>query len=385
MSEHELIDELRAGRFDAMASAELRARVREIAAEAPPRRSLVRRHLSWRRATLVFAPACLAALAAAAILQGVVSSGGEERDAARVRLISRTVPEPEASWKSAPLPSSPSGTLDPSTYSTIAVPGRTAFERKAALAAPPTHDARTLSSATLPSGRRLVDYRVQMRLRVDSTDDLSNATVRAMRVARSLGGYVVNVDYSTPGARSGDAVLVLRVPTRQMQTALLRLSNLGTIVSQAVSLVDLQKAFNKEAARIGKLGTEVGRLRSQLDNLNLSAEERARIEEQLEYLALQLRAATRQHKATKERGNLGTIRVALTTAKKKQQVVPAVPDKPTRFDRAMDDAGAILARELTWGLYAAIVGFPFALLLALALFSEKGRRRRSERRLLARA
>jgi hypothetical protein len=248
---------------------------------------------------------------------------------------------------------------------------------------PPFRRAVTLSSATLPSGRRLVDYRVRMRLRVPNNDGLSNATVRAMRVARRLGGYVVNVRYSTPGAQNGDATLVLRVPTAQMQTALLRLSELGTIVSQAVSLVDLQKAFNKEAARIGKLGTQVGRLRTRLQDDSLSFEERAKIEEQLEYLKLELGAASRQHTATKERGRLGTISIALFARQKHAQ--PVVPQTPTRFDRAFDDAGGILAKELTWGLYAAIVGAPFALLLLFAMFGERGRRRRSERRLLARA
>src|SRR5205823_1249819 len=47
------------------------------------------------------------------------------------------------------------------------------------------------------SPARLQRYQATLRLRVENVDSLSTATKRAQRVARSLGGYVGQVQYST--------------------------------------------------------------------------------------------------------------------------------------------------------------------------------------------
>jgi hypothetical protein len=364
MSQRDVVDELKAGRFDALASPELRARVREIAGQAPVRRPSRFEHFSWRRTSLVLVPAALTAVAAVAVVQGLAGSGsGDLKTHNRAAIASAVQAAAPNTWKTATRPPADERTLSSAS-------------RKAPAAT---------SASALPPGRRLTDYRVRMRLRLDDVNGLSKATVNAMRIARRLGGYVVNVAYSTPGATHGDAVLVLRVPTVHMQTALLRLSDLGTITSQAVSLVDLQKAYNTEAQRLGKLATQVGRLRTQLQNPDLDSATRERLQEQLGYLKLELNGVARQHHATRERGRLGTLRVTLFTKPAKKKQPAALPQAPSRFDRALGDAGGILTRELTWGLYAAIVGAPFALLLCFGLFGERSRRRRTERQLLARS
>src|SRR5262245_7769439 len=83
--DHEaIVNQIRTARI--AASPELRARVREIAAQAPtadssrPRRS---RELPWRRAFLVLAPAAVAVAIAGALTIGLATSGGSsEQDAA---------------------------------------------------------------------------------------------------------------------------------------------------------------------------------------------------------------------------------------------------------------------------------------------------------------
>jgi hypothetical protein len=368
MSQREVVDELRAGRFDALASPELRARVREIAADAPERRPSRFEHFSWRRTSLVLVPAALTAVAAVAVVQGLAGSGGDELNASqRQGTIAYAAAEKRAPQK------------------TEADQPPAADARALSQAAAPEKSVPAPKASALPPGRRLTDYRVRMRVRLADVNGLSKATVSAMRITRRYGGYVVSVAYSTPGAQHGDAVLLLRVPNEHMQTALLKLSSLGTIVSQAVSLVDLQKVYNAEAKRLGVLATQVGRLRTQLQNPDLDSATRERLQEQLEYQKLQLNAVAKQHRATRERGNLGLVTLSLTTSKTKKAVVPVVPQEPTRFDRALEDAGAILAKELTWGLYAGIVAAPFLILLAFALFGGRARRRQSERALLARS
>ncbi|MFN2466962.1 MAG: hypothetical protein ABR521_02345, partial [Gaiellaceae bacterium] len=148
----DLVRELRSGRV--AAPPELRERVRAIAAPVPePRPSLFER-VRLRRAALVLVPVSLAAVVSAAMVQGLVSSG--ERDAASSRTKRVLV----------------GGSLE-------------ALEGKA-----PPSTARDQDAASLPPGRRLVDYRIRMRLRVGNLEDLSRATVRTKRTVRRLGGYV---------------------------------------------------------------------------------------------------------------------------------------------------------------------------------------------------
>ena len=97
-----------------------------------------------------------------------------------------------------------------------------------------------------PSPTRLQLYRAQMTIRVDSTAELLNAaTRRAIRIARSLGGFVVSADLRTPEQSEGTSRLVLRVPTTKAQTAFERLAGIGTLVAQRVRLDDLQAGVNR--------------------------------------------------------------------------------------------------------------------------------------------
>ena len=85
-----------------------------------------------------------------------------------------------------------------------------------------------------------------MSLRVE---DLSAATQSAVRTTRRLGGYVAGADYST-GSDSGDSRLALRVPVQNVQTAIARFTDLGTIVSQHISVADLQEHFDTLGVRL---------------------------------------------------------------------------------------------------------------------------------------
>ena len=72
MSQPELLDQIRSARI--VASPELRARVRELAAVSPPVQP-PRRELPWRRWSLVLVPACLAVALAATLAVGLATSG----------------------------------------------------------------------------------------------------------------------------------------------------------------------------------------------------------------------------------------------------------------------------------------------------------------------
>jgi hypothetical protein len=58
---------------------------------------------------------------------------------------------------------------------------------------------------------------------------------------------------------------------------------------------------------------------------------------------------------------------------------------PSRFDRTIDDAAAVLVRELEILVYALVVIGPLLAIGGVAIAAGRAQRRRSDRRLLERA
>ena len=125
---------------------------------------------------------------------------------------------------------------------------------------PPPRRAAQAPAGFPPSPTRLQLYRAQMTIRVDSTAELNAATRRAIRIARSLGGFVVSADLRTPEQGEGTSRLVLRVPTTKAQTAFERLAGIGTLVAQRVRLDDLQAGVNRRNERIDDLQAQIAQL-----------------------------------------------------------------------------------------------------------------------------
>jgi Domain of unknown function (DUF4349) len=186
-----------------------------------------------------------------------------------------------------------------------------------------------------------------MRLRVD---DLSRATQKAVRQTRNLGGYVAAADYST-GETSGDSRLDLRVPAQNVQKAIASFTELGTILAQRISVADLQVGLDRLDARIVKA--------------RRAGDERA------------LKRLERSRDALVREGTYAKVSLDLTTAKPAEE-----QQEPGRFDRFWGDAGNILGKETIAVLYALVIVGPFAILLLLAFFAERTRRRRADHRLL---
>ena len=199
----------------------------------------------------------------------------------------------------------------------------------------------------LTSKSRLQQQQVSIRLRVD---DLSRATQTAVRQTRNLGGYVAAANYST-GDTSGDSRLDLRVPAQNVQKAIARFTELGTILAQRISVADLQAGLDRLEARIAKA-------RRAGDKRALKRLERSRV-------------------ALVREGTYAKVSLQLTTSKP-----AAKQEEPGRFDRFWGDAGDILGKEAIAVLYALVIVGPFAILAALTLFAERARRRRADQRLL---
>ena len=104
------------------------------------------------------------------------------------------------------------------------------------------------SGALAPARDRLQQYDAALTLRVHDADELSTRTQQAMRLVRSLGGFVVSASFDVPGRR-GVSTLVLRVPIGQVQAAIADLSGYGTLLAQKISIQDLQQRADRQAAR----------------------------------------------------------------------------------------------------------------------------------------
>ena len=224
--------------------------------------------------------------------------------------------------------------------------------------------------ALAPSQTRLQLYRAQMTIRVDSTAELNAATRRAIRIARSLGGFVASADLRTPEQGEGTSRLVLRVPTTKAQTAFERLAGIGTLVAQRVRLDDLQAGVNRRNERIDDLQAQI----AQLERRAARGED---VDEALAVLRAQLRQEQRAVEAATRRGRLATFTLTLTTA---DAAVAEEPDGD--IEHAARQALDLLDDVVAVALYVLILGGPLVLLAVVIWLLERRRRRRSDERLL---
>ena len=334
----------------------LRSRINALAEGESARRPTVFDRLTLRRALLVLAPAAVLVSVGAAAVQGIVSATSGGSPAQPVAGERRLMPVKGAPvWESAGDSNAPYATPNSAL----------------------THS----RSATVPtSPGRAQDYRAAVRLRVDDLDDLSAKTQQALRLTRRYGGYVVSVDYGNPRAGDGDARLELRVPVRRVQEALVAFSSLGAIVSQNVTIRDLQGQIDRLTRDIRRLRDRMAELRASLLDPTLTKAERARIEAQLTQTRAALNGLEQERRVLDRQGRFAKVSLGLTTRE-----AAAKQEQPGRIERAVDDAGSVLAKELAFSLYALIIASPFLVLTALALAGARAGRRRADQRLLERA
>jgi len=306
----------------------LRGRVLEL----EPRRMSPRRKL-----VLVVVPAALAVAVAAALVHGFVGSSPSPKTAATPPHVFRAAPS--------------AGNGGASTGSA---------QLSGAAAKVPSVGG---------SGARLQRTEASLELRVKNT---SAATTKATRIATALGGYAESVNYSSS---SRSASIVLRVPAQDVKTALARLAGLGSIVSQNLSVTDLQHLFQLESAQIAQMRRTVAALKTALKSPSLPDAQRVLLQIRLANAKRALALRLNARKGTVTAGT--TARISLTLSAK-SAVVP-VPHHRGRLGRMLHSAVGFLGLEGTIALYALIVASPLAFAAALLWSLREARRRRDER------
>jgi Domain of unknown function (DUF4349) len=342
----ELVRDLRA--LPTAAPPQLRERVRALG--EPGQKASAWDRLwafSPRRSLLVLAPVCVLGLLLAAVVHGVVSSGGgretltgvQGENGALVGGAARTPPVFGPATRKTPLD--------------LGLPG--------------------------PTPGRYQDYEAWMTVRVKDLQGLTDQTNEAMRIVGSFGGYVASVDQSTTAGQPGEAELVLRIPVTHVQDALMQLSQLGTVVDRHVSIRDLNRVVAQQRARILRLKLLIARATEALKG-SLPADVRLRLQLQLDEARRELTQATAAGKATLRAASLSRISLTLTTQK---AVTVTTKHSDGRIERAARNAASFLAAAGAVLLFLLIVLSPVVVLVALGIWGARAYRTREQRRLLA--
>jgi hypothetical protein len=298
-----------------------------------------------RRLVLVLALALVAAVAAA-IVHGLVSSSPNSQQTALQHL-------------------SPKAAYGPATH------GGSGGALSGQIGAVPGALARNLPSVAGASTRlQHTDASLEVRVK-----DTSAATTQATRIATSLGGYAQAVSYNSAPAGGGTASIVLRVPAQNVKAALARLERLGTLVSQNLSVTDLEHDLQLESAQIAQLRRTIAALRAALNNPALPDAQRVILQIRLAESKHALSQRLNARKGTITAGTTSRISLFLST----RNAVAPVPHRRGRLGRMVHSAVGFLGLEGTIVLYALIVVSPIALVAALLWSLREARRRRDER------
>jgi len=333
----DLIDELQASR--PVAPAALRARVRETARAPRAASPWERFRLPVRRVAVVAAPAVLALALVSAGAVGLSRSSERDVFSDAARPVEDTPQSVEKETLGATALGAPTGTRDSATGRAQRV------------------------SATLT-------------VEVSDSDAVSDAAQDAIDLTRRLGGHVVSSSVTT--GEQAAATMTVRVPVGKVQQAIAGLSGLGRIVSQQVTIDDLQASLDALERRQASLRNQVARIGARLDTESLEPEERAVLETRLQRLQLELRELRRGITATHAEARMSTIELTVATPE-----AGVVAPAPSRLERTLDEAFDVLVWEGVIVLALAIVLAPIALLGLAAWLGQRLYRRREDERLLS--
>ena len=343
MSQLDLLTQLRDAR--PVAPAEVRERIREIAAQAKePKRP--RFQLDWRRGLFVAGPVLAAAVAAIVLLP---SSGTTSQREAAI------------------------GTIQPTdTIATELTPPLLPAKKVEGYAASPTTGGALASSAQASDGAlpstiagRTQKISASLELRLPDAQALSEASKRAVAIARALGGFPRSYNVNT-GEKDGSASIVFRIPKQNVQKAVARLSTLGTVIGQNVAIQDLQAQVDATGKKIARLKTRLAYWQNQYQTTET--------QKHIASLTAAIAKAQRGRSSTVAAASYATVNLQLSTPE--GTVVPKGHGPFHKLSVIFNRAGIV-------SVYVLALGAPLLLVGLAGLWFARRARRRSEERLLA--
>jgi low affinity Fe/Cu permease len=213
-------------------------------------------------------------------------------------------------------------------------------------------------------------------VRVADSSHVSSAAQDALDITRTLGGHVQSASVTT-GAQA-QAQLTVRIPVDKTEDAVTKLSALGTILSQQVSIQDLQEHLDSLVRRTRSVRAQIVKITARLESEQLSAERRAALELRRRNLQTELRSLRQAIRATHSTARFATVELSVVTP----DSLGVVPTQ-SRLDRSLDKAVEILVWEGIVALVVLLVAAPLAVLAVIAWIVGRTYRRHEEDRLLA--
>jgi hypothetical protein len=211
---------------------------------------------------------------------------------------------------------------------------------------------------------------------VKDSGAVSRTAQDVLELTRSLGGYVVSSSVTT--GELGSASMTVRVPVDQVQDAITRLSGMGRIFSQQVTIDDLQGTLDALDQREAAVRAQIAKIHARLETESLDPQAEAVLRARLQTLRQELVELRSQIAATTSEAKLSTIQLTVVTPESSGAVVPS-----SRIDRTINEALNVLAWEGVVALGLLIALAPFALVAVAAWLGRRLYRRHEEERLLA--
>ncbi len=242
--------------------------------------------------------------------------------------------------------------------------------------APSTMADPKIQSTVGPTADRAQRVSATLTVEVSDADAVSRAAQDALDLTRTLGGYVVSSSVAT--GEEGSASITVRVPVGKVQDAITGLSGLGRIVSQQVTIDDLQATLDELERREATVRGQIARIRARLQTESLDAQTEAVLRARLQTLRSELTELRTGISSTEAEARMSTIQLTVVTPGAFGAVAP-----PSRIDRTIDEALNVLAWEAVVALGIVIVLAPFALVGFAAWLGRRLYRRHEDERLLA--
>jgi len=223
---------------------------------------------------------------------------------------------------------------------------------------------------------RVQDIDMWIDLRVSDADKVSSASQDAVRITRELGGVVTSSTVDTRGTQ-GRAQLTLRIPVRNLDDAVFRLTQLGTVTAQRTNTQDLQTPLDRVSRRIAEFRSKIRIELARLASGQLTAAEELAARIHLENLRRNLDYAKRSRASIVSKTSMADLTFRLATG-----APGAVDRSESGIAGAVDKAADFLRGAGAVAVFVALVLSPLIVLAILAWLALRARSRRIEARLL---
>lgn len=211
----------------------------------------------------------------------------------------------------------------------------------------------------------------EVRLVVPLPEDVEGTADNVALVATEVGG-VVDDDERTAGT-DARAVLVLRVPPDELETAIDRVAELADVRSRSIATDDVTSQYTDLEGRIATLEASVERLRALIAEAD-DVVQIAALEGELTDREAQLESAVGQLRVLTEQTDLATLTVSIVP----EEDAPAEDDDdgaPSPLE-ALENGWDAFVGAVLWTVAVLLTLLPFLVALAVAgLLARWGARR----------